>query len=105
MRKRSEKDIWQGLHEFILKEHDGKKTPKLPPIVQRLTKEKVNAVTYPVVRNLLSHQRLNVVFHTYQVDKLPESDAYIEVPARKNALPGVPQVILRFLEQQPWFKR
>ncbi|WP_240731507.1 A/G-specific adenine glycosylase [Hymenobacter radiodurans] len=68
LRKRTEKDIWQGLYDFALTETDG---PNLPPTdlldaVEALGgKLDTNSVEEPAyaARHVLSHQKVEARFH------------------------------------------
>ncbi|MFN5371954.1 MAG: A/G-specific adenine glycosylase [Bacteroidia bacterium] len=71
VRKRQEKDIWQGLHEFPLIESKN--------AMDQNTLHNSLKARYPInhsasYRHQLSHQSLQIVFFTIRVDELPTAE-------------------------------
>ena len=107
MRKRTDKDIWQGLYDFLLVER--RRTAKLDPILEeipalnkQLNKAKVEITK--VYRHVLSHQTIDARFIIAPVESLPvfgEPDEFKFYSRKKIADLPKPVLISRFLDDFP----
>lgn len=89
LHKRTEKDIWQHLYEFPLKEAD-----------HLLTAEEigVRAVAQTDLVHILSHQRLHARFFAVPTMKLPEREGCFAVSFESLSDYALPRLMLRGLE-------
>lgn len=93
LRKRTEKDIWQGLNElFLLK--DSANNFELPAtLVDFQNKLKAAPVK---TKHILSHQILDITFHTLEIPQI-EIEGYKYVEFHEISQFGFPKPIIEFL--------
>lgn len=112
MKKRTEKDIWHNLFDFPLVETE-KKVRNDKEFLKRknpFTDIKTDSDSFrnskikvTTVKHLLSHQKLEIRFLEMKVEKLPVVKKSVKIKLNRKNLPGVPQVVLNYLENQKWF--
>jgi A/G-specific adenine glycosylase len=109
LKKRDGKDIWQGLFDFPLVET---KTEKLSSVEKKeleilLKKFKVINQKPEIVKvkHILSHRELRIEFRIYHLKKMISVDGYQNFELKKKKFPGVPQVIMKLLEDKNWFSK
>lgn len=104
MRERTDRDIWQNLHDFYLIETDEPKMAlrdlPLPPAVDALVKQGVSVSAPTEAVQLLSHQRIRANFYIIDlpdqaVEEVPSSLKWY-VPEEINHLPK-PVLITNYL--------
>ena len=94
VKKRDQKDIWQNLYEFPLIESKEIYSSEVLQIESKVVK-----VSQPI-KHVLSHQNIYAKF--YLIDKVPNSDGYLQLSKNElNAL-AFPRLINRFLENSDW---
>ncbi len=102
LKKRTDNDIWNGLFEFPLEE-------SIVPVEKtkayfRFDNMKIASHSHSRYKHILSHRKLFVSFFEYKVNQLPKLEGFEIFSLKKKTLPGVPQVILRYLEEQKLLK-
>lgn len=103
-KKRTEKDIWQGLHDF--KAVEGLAEPNEKYMTEAVSAEFSNLkldkpATAPVreYTHLLSHQRIQARFWHYKISgKLDDNSVYFSVPKMEINKLAVPRLIHKYLE-------
>jgi A/G-specific adenine glycosylase len=109
LKKREAKDIWQGLYDFPLVESksDQISVSEKKKVKDLLSKFKVksNEQEKIKVKHILSHQKLIIEFSIHSLSKLESLDGYGIFPLKKKKFPGVPQVIMKLLEDKNWFRK
>ena len=104
LRRRGERDIWQGLYEFPLIESPGP-ADFAELAVQPCFHELLGDAPWRLVRSIamprhqLSHQTLHALFHRIGVDRLPRPEGYLTVPVASLGDYAVPRLIEKYLEQ------
>ena len=105
IRLRTEKDIWQNLHEFILFESPSDLEP-----AEILESEKISSICkkpYSLVhvserfQHILTHQTLNMRFICIEMKQKPKSEKYHFEKWNRLKKIAFPKAILRFLENYP----
>lgn len=97
IRKRNQKDIWEGLHEFVLMEKDAPMTQNDMQQVDFLRKNKSVALAFISTSSSsqhLTHQTIIGVFTQVRVEKLPKLAGYKRINKSelgKLAFPGLLQ--------------
>lgn len=109
LKKREGKDIWQGLFDFPLVESKAEKisATEKKELELLLKKFKVqNSKFEPVkVKHILSHRELRIEFRIFELKKVNSVPGYQNIPLKKKNFPGVPQVIMKLLEDKNWFRK
>ncbi|MCM5529474.1 A/G-specific adenine glycosylase [Parasegetibacter sp. NRK P23] len=103
IRKRTDKDIWKDLHEFILIETD--EPISADELVRRVSLPGIEAIqALPVVKHVLTHQTLHVQVVAARLLRKPElEDAYLYVPFNRLTEYAFPIVLKRFQEAKHFF--
>lgn len=101
--KRSEKDIWQNLYEFLLIENDS-------PVSEKEVLTQLNNLglkdTYSlkniteVKKHILSHQHLHSFFYEVELSKPTKLKGFIKVKKDELNNFGFPQLINRYLKMR-----
>lgn len=108
LKRRQEKDIWQGLYDFPLveseKENFSIEEKKKLQIVLKEFKSEKSLPEIVKLKHILSHRQLIIEFRIFQLKKFPTKDNYSFFPLNKKNFPGVPQVIMKLLEDHKWFR-
>ena len=101
IRKRSGKGIWQGLYDFPLVES---KQPldRLQPFNGI---DVTNQSKDLDIKHILTHQRLFARFWIVVVDHVDNQADYISIPMDDLEKYPCPQLIVRYIDQSPFFKR
>lgn len=105
VRRREERDIWQGLYEFPLVE-----MPEEADFLQVAATEefrtKLGEVPWRLVRSValpkhrLSHQRIHAVFHRIATDgAAPLMEGYLRIPERKLGEYAVPRLLENYFSK------
>lgn len=106
VRLRTEKDIWQQLHEFILIESPADLNPKEILNDEKIKKSFKNnfSVTHmsEPFTHILTHQNLNMHFICIDLKKKCTFENHFLVRWDELEKMAFPKAILRFLEQHPW---
>jgi A/G-specific adenine glycosylase len=97
IRKRKGKDIWEGLHEFLLVEVEKGQDPKLDH--EAFSKAKLDGE----FKHILSHQRIHAKFWLIQTEELPITADLFHVPIEKLDDYAMPQLLIRYLENSELF--
>jgi len=109
LKKRDGKDIWHGLFDFPLVETKSEKKSKAENIeIGRILKDfkvKTEQTEIVKVKHILSHQQLQIEFRIFKLNKLVSIDGYTIFALNKRNFPGVPQVIMKLLEDKDWFRK
>ena len=105
VKKRTGKDIWQNLHEFVLLETNKKLTVKqleASDIYQQLLAVKGNIIsTSKMYRQLLTHQQIDGYFIQVELPvkiKIPDHEWVVKKQVRQLAFP---RLITGFMEENP----
>lgn len=98
--KRTEKDIWQNLYEFLLIESEhilNEEELIKHPIILALKSSYVLTKTTVVKKHILSHQHLHTVFFELELNSPLKNTTFVK--AKKESLNnyGFPQLINRYL--------
>ena len=56
-------------------------------------------------RHLLSHQQLNIRFEIYKITPLTATPDFQKIKLNTDDFPGVPQVIMKLLKNENWFRK
>lgn len=101
IRRRNEKDIWQGLYELPLVEVS--ECSDFPPAIPEMAK--IHQPTFnnqPVKRkHILSHQELYTCFWRVKIDKcLTPNDGYLRVKLTDLSTYAFPQLIVKYFEHE-----
>ena len=103
MRKRTEKDIWQNLYQFVLLENDGPvdDISSWQSFKEVFGKQKIDITRIsPVYRQQLTHQTINGRFFSITVGKPIAVKGYELVsPKELSALP-FPKFITQYLSDK-----
>lgn len=102
LKKREENDIWKGLYEFPLVETSKPLKQKTSHFI--IGKTKIKSNSYQERKHILSHRKLWVTFFEYKAESLPQIKGFEKFSLTKKSLPSVPQVILRYLEENNLLK-
>lgn len=96
LRKRENKDIWQGLYEFPLAEPAG--AEGAAAVLRKLGIQAQRARITETVQltHLLSHQRLHAVIRRVEVSRL-QQQGYLTVHLSELHRYGLPQLLIRYL--------
>lgn len=109
MKKRSEKDIWKGLFDFPLLETKNEKPNTSEKTVWKKLKNnfKLKEIekSEKKYRHLLSHQQLNIRFEIYKITPLTATPDFQKIKLNTDDFPGVPQVIMKLLKNENWFRK
>ncbi len=106
IRKRTAKDIWQNLHEFLLVEKEGPLTKKdllLQVPIKQLLKQKGASVTQisKLYTHQLTHQTLYGQFIEITVDHSPNLGAdFVEVTYRDLTRYPFPKFMITYLQEK-----
>lgn len=108
MRRRENRDIWQGLYEFPLIETQGpvdpeeiQNHPEYKSLFEGLENPKIRAVS-PEIRHILSHQALHIRFITLVIPRpTARLERYIAVTPEDTQLLAVPRPIEAFFKSTP----
>ena len=108
VRKRTEKDIWQNLWEFILVETDEKlsaeafiKSKEFAEFFDGLT---VNIKTSVFYKQQLTHQKIEGLFFYVTVDAIFKTEHYTAVTKKEMKSLAFPRFITGFLEKKEELK-
>lgn len=100
IRRRSGRDIWQGLYEFPLIETPAAVEFEQLPLEELLGREPFRLLKSTAMpRHQLSHQTLHARFHRIGLDRLPGPDGYLAVPIAELGGYAVPRLIEKYLYQ------
>ena len=107
IRQRKEKDIWNGLYEFILLETKSPKVLSKDRIIkhtnlQQIPITSVNGIEVYETNQKLTHQSIHVKFYLYKVDKqlkIKKTDQFIVLNSENLMNFAFPRVIRVFLNQ------
>lgn len=104
IRKRTESDIWQNLHEFILIETkeptDTDALKKLPDFKEKLGNMRYNIdAVSAAFKQQLTHQTIYSQFIMLSVAKAPEMPGYLAVPQDQLDRYAFPKTITDFLKR------
>lgn len=111
IRKRTAKDIWQNLHEFIiyenntlLSENELRKTGLFSSLIANNTATVVRLSE--TVKHQLSHQTLYIRFLMMQLQKPPvlPDEHYFGIASDQVDEYAFPRVITRYLQKEGWIK-
>lgn len=96
IRKRAEKDIWQGLHEFVLIESNSANDLSVLHKSFDAQYELTHAANYT---HILSHQKLHIAFLCIQIEELPIADWNYTIRIKIDDLNrfAFPRALTRFL--------
>jgi A/G-specific adenine glycosylase len=107
IRKRTEKDIWQGLYEFPLIETDSPVSAKKLPATPLWKALLAPCRTLPVristpLKHQLSHQTIHALFYTLEVAEPPEriAEEYLQIPHADLDDYALPRLLTLFLEME-----
>jgi A/G-specific adenine glycosylase len=106
IRKRTAKDIWQNLHEFLLVEKNGplnKKELLLQAPVKQLFVQKGTSVTQisRLYTHQLTHQTLHGQFIEITVDHSPDLGVdFVGVPYRELTRYPFPKFMITYLQEK-----
>lgn len=101
IKRRNEKDIWQGLYELPLVEvFEPNDFPPEIPLVAKLHQPKMNK--HPFKRkHILSHQELHSCFWTVKIEATPApKDDYLKVNLADLYKYAFPQLIVKFFHHE-----
>ncbi len=101
IKRRNEKDIWQGLFELPLVELF--ELFDFPPPLPEMAKIHQPVISkQPIKRkHILSHQELHACFWKVKIDKcLPPKDGFLRVKLSDLSTFGFPQLIVNYFEQE-----
>ncbi len=96
--KRSEKDIWIGLHQFPLIESVSNASINYESLSYLKVSDIENDVY--ITKHVLSHQNLEVHFHKQYIHKNIPIEGNLFIPYDKVHTVGFPQVIFNFLNKE-----
>lgn len=103
IRKRTEKDIWQNLHEFVLRESrkaEDEKTLLKDPFYEKAVSGNALHAFSPLYIHKLTHQNLHIRFLLIRLKNPPElPEMYFPVPVKKIGHFAFPKPLVRFLEE------
>jgi A/G-specific adenine glycosylase len=109
LQKREEKDIWQGLYQFPLIESENKNQSAVDlsntNIAQLIKGTSYSMVkSSSVVKHVLSHQIIYAKFWWIKLENIPSIGAtdYIDIPWSRLSDFGMPQVIVKYLENEEY---
>jgi A/G-specific adenine glycosylase len=109
LKKRDRKDIWQGLFDFPLVETKTEKLSSTEKKVLEILLKKFKVINQKAeivkVKHILSHRELRITFRIYPLKKVISVDGYQNFELIKKKFPGVPQVIMKLLEDKNWFSK
>ena len=107
IQKREAKDIWQGLYQFPLIESENKNQSTIDlsntDIAQYIKGTSYSMVkSSSVVKHVLSHQIIYAKFWWIKLENIPSIDAtlYINIPWSRLSDFGMPQLIVKYLENE-----
>ncbi len=108
VRKRTEKDIWQNLWEFILIEVDKKLTPaefiKTKEFLQLFYGLNISTKTSLFYKQQLTHQTIEGLFIYVKVNAIFKNEHYIALKNEQIKRLAFPRLITGFLEKKEEFK-
>lgn len=108
LKKREERDIWQGLFDFPLAETKSEKISSTEKKELDGLLKKFKAVNQKPeivkVKHILSHRELIIEFRIFALKKVNSVPGYQNIHLKKKNFPGVPQVIMKLLEDKNWFR-
>lgn len=100
--KRTKKDIWQNLYEFVLIETDHKVTEE--EILQSKELKKI-AKTFevlkvsPLKKHILSHQHLYSTFYELKISSKISSKNLVQIKRKQLSDLALPQLLIKYLQQ------
>jgi A/G-specific adenine glycosylase len=104
IRKRSENDIWKGLHDFFLIEDKQLLTEK--SLLKALQKNKLDPSDITIAKasffdhqQQLTHQKIFARFFVVPIRQLPVLEHYFPVNLKKIGIFAFPKLINYFLEK------
>lgn len=107
IQKREAKDIWQGLYQFPLIESENKNHVTIDlsntDIAQYIKGASYSLVkSSSVVKHVLSHQIIYAKFWWIKLENIPSMGAteYIDIPWSQLSDFGMPQLIVKYLENE-----
>lgn len=108
LRRRKEKDIWQGLHDFISAE--GEKNIVLESLSRVLQDEipEIRILSLPSeaeyqCTHILTHQKIEARFWRIKAEgTLKDNSIYLSVPKMEIGKVAVPRLIHKYLEHAQW---
>lgn len=92
IKKRTGKDIWEGLYEFPLREGD------MDSLM--FSEQEFHTGKKAKAKHVLSHQVINCTFQEVQVPELPENSEFLKVPVDELPNYAFPRLITRFMEEE-----
>jgi A/G-specific adenine glycosylase len=107
IQKREAKDIWQGLYQFPLIESENKNQSAFDLSNTNIANH-IKGTSYSVVKSssvvkhVLSHQIIYAKFWWIKLENIPSMDAteYINIPWSRLSDFGMPQLIVKYLENE-----
>ncbi len=107
IRQRKEKDIWNGLYEFILLETKSPKALSKARIIKNTNLQQIpiisiNGIEIYESNQKLTHQSIHVKFYLYKIDKrlkIKKTDQFIVLNSENLMNFAFPRVIRVFLNQ------
>jgi A/G-specific adenine glycosylase len=99
--KRTEKDIWQNLYEFLLIETDTESSEQAILNHKTLTKlisEFTVTSIMPVKKHILSHQHLYATFYELKINKPLKHPSFFKIKRSELEAYALPQLINKYLE-------
>jgi len=107
--RRSEKDIWQGLHQFPMVEKLNKSEMEWELMLNEVKKFTSDSAIFPhkkseVVKHVLSHQILFAQFWWIKVNEFTneKQPGLIRVPWSELNNYGMPQLIIKYLQEEDY---
>ena len=100
LKKRGEKDIWQGLYDFPLIE---KKDNKLPDHKEFNSWSPQNIHEEAAFTHILSHQKIHARFWVITVKKLNGQDGQLVVDRNELEDYPLPQLLIRYVKSSGFF--
>jgi A/G-specific adenine glycosylase len=107
IQKREAKDIWLGLYQFPLIESENKNQSAFDLSNTNIANH-IKGTSYSmvksslVVKHVLSHQIIYAKFWWIKLENIPSMDAteYINIPWSRLSDFGMPQLIVKYLENE-----